>query len=405
MLSRKSQQHLPLIGDEIEYADRGQSADPYAPHPFLRVPLMPWLARISACFHHPIDAMRLMMLFVNTGTYMLTVYAAGIMYGDKASLTAGALLMVMPERFWMSSRFWPEALIGLWLATLPIIFLREDPQWIPALLCGVIALFASLTRIEQILLSPGLLMVWYLREGSVPVWVCVWICAPVLLGHALWTLHNFVKYRLPLPDNTWCFNLTVMQRELQTDPGNHKGIQSCVLSSVPSWQSRSDPSGISSAGKTLISILKQPSNWTRQFLRRAWSLTGPDTFVSQLILSTIPERNRIAGPKTHTLLRIWLHYSVPVMVSLTLCLSLWFGTLPPFYLLPCGMLFLIFCMFHTRTRFRSPLLPSLALWITHLVMTRPLPGDFPVSWIWPALLFPLLTYIFSTKVRSEEGDG
>ena len=139
--------------------------------------------------------MRLFCASASVLTFCLTMVSGWVIGGWIGACLAGLVLLFMPERLVIGNHVWPEAFLALWLSGLHLTLLLTHDPITSAAICGAIILLASLTRIEQLVLMPAVLLV--LRSDDVS------ITTPMLLL-ILWThcagLHSVVH---ALPAVVW----------------------------------------------------------------------------------------------------------------------------------------------------------------------------------------------------------
>lgn len=392
---------LKLVGDEGDYVRRGRSDDPFAPTLFLRVPLIPFLAMVASRFGNPEQALRRMMVLASLLAYLLTMVGGWVLGGEAGALGAGLVLLLFPERGMMSKRIWPEPILSLWLAALQLVLIQDADIFFTATLSGVLVMLASLTRIEQLVLLPAVLLVLFLREASISIQLIVLVCGPTFVAFSLWSMRCRLKYGTWLPDNTWCFNLSVLLRELQSNSEENMHIKDIVSECVPQWEKDPDHSGWESITACLRVTKANPMRLVVQFLQRMISLLGPDTFVSQCIMGPKGNTKGRLGAFLDLAVRCFLKVSVPIVVACFAVTSFAFCVVPPIFLVPALFVFLSFAVVHTRTRFRVSLFPSFALWAVVIFSSSNTAAlsSFDAAGIWVAIL--VMAALLLLVVRNE----
>lgn len=357
------------IGDEEEYLSRGRAADPHAPQPFLRPPVMPWLARAahraSSGSHQAETRLRQFVAFISWLTIALTAIAGWLQHGPGVALLAATLLLAQPERLLLANHLWPETLLGAILAAL--VVLQSQPTCSgTALAIGLLAALGSAIRIDFLIILPCLLLV---HAASGLFWqAAVSLAAPSVLLLIGLAMRNLRRYGVALPDTTWAFNLMAAHCEAQRSPSAPPppSIERPIAEALERWRQLPPPATPREGWTALMALLGSPMGLGRGIVRRLLTLVGPDTFIREKLLprgAAYPELTDAARRRWSMVLR----FSLPALFAVTLTLGVYSQYLPARYAWPTLGLMLVTVLFHARTRNRVAFLPVLSLVAAQLI--------------------------------------
>ncbi len=395
------------IGDEVNYLTRGRLADPFAPQLFLRLPLLPWLSAV--CQRRGGDGekrLRSLLAVTSFLTVVLTAVAGWRLGGPTLAFLAALLLAAQPERILIGCHIWPESLIAFLLAALCAVHtLPATPAL--ALAMGGLATLGVLTRIDFAAVPPLLLAAWWQSHGPPAVATAVALLVPPVVALLWVTVRNGRRYGIPLPENTWAFNLMVASREHSLDDSRPFEIERAVAGTVTTWE-RLEPAQVTRRGSgALVAVLRSPWRFARGTWRRLLTLAGPDTFARQKLLppdGAYPGLDPRARRRWATALKI----AFPVLVTILLISFTAVPRLPASFAWPTLGLMAPAVLFHARTRYRVTAMPALSLLAAQGIMrlAESLPGRplaiAAVAVGAPLLLWALLRIRCSTEVREPE---
>jgi 4-amino-4-deoxy-L-arabinose transferase-like glycosyltransferase len=180
------------------FAFRGQSL-PTAEHPPLHSIVLAGLAELGG--RSP-DAQRLSGTLFGAGTIMALGLIGRRLAGDRAGLLAAGLAAVFPVLIAADGALMSESLFGMLVALLLLAALRlaEAPRAGRAVVLGVVAGLAALTRSEALLLLPLVLVPALRRPGGARAGVAALAaCAAVL---APWIVRTWSAFDQPVAIST-----------------------------------------------------------------------------------------------------------------------------------------------------------------------------------------------------------
>ncbi len=342
------------IGDEGEYLQRGRWPDPHRPLRYLRVPLVPALIKLTTRISvQPEERLRLAGALL--GALAVTLVAlAGWLGGSLAGGLIGAGLMLLwVERLLLAAHLWPDTLLCvLHAAALCLLQLEATPTVAGAL--GLVLALACLTRIEQLALAPGLLVVVILA-GPDRIELCaLLLLAPAAFALLAWSAMAWRRYRIPLPDTTWLFNLRILDRQLGEDRQGAVAVEGSITALLRDEGAR-DAGGVL-AGR----LLRRPLGLLASLLRRLAACFGPDTFVDARLLPPHGAAYPAMSLRGAGTWRLALRCAFPLLALPGLWAIGVSGDAPPWLLAPAPVL-LALVMVHFRSRYRLVLMPWLAL--------------------------------------------
>ncbi len=357
------------VGDEQEYLDRGRSEDPHAPRLFLRPPLLPWLARL---FLNRPEAeagerrLRRLMAAVSVAAVALTAVAGWRLGGPALALLATFLLAVQPERILFGCHLWPDTLLAAALAALAVILTLPAAPAV-ALAAGVVATAGVLIRIDFLAALPLLVAAWSRSEGSLTALTAASLIAPPLVALAVVSLRNARRYGIPLPDNTWAFNLMVVRSEILLGGQHRVGIEGVIADTLVRWRGLSAPEASRRGLAMLGEALRSPWRLAQGIARRLLTVLGPDTFVRQKLLprgAAYPELGDAPRRRWDAALKA----GFPLLVTAALSAAAANGRIPGSYAWPTLGLLAVAVLFHARTRYRVVALPALSLFAAQEIL-------------------------------------
>lgn len=346
------------LHDERSYLDAAKASDPYAPSPFLRMPLFPWLvARCKA--RAPV--LRAVLAMLSVLTVLVTAIAGWQLGGPLVAALAGSILLVQPERVLLSCHVWPDALLALVIAVVTLLLVLRGPvslAWLSGL--AVACTLGALVRIDFLVVPPIVLLSSAASGRNPGLFGVVLLLAPVCLAVGAWTLRNRNRYGVTLPDNTWIFNLMVTQSEARRQPPADLALEPVILETLSRFSKIPIGRLGAEARRSLTAMLQSPVACLRGIANRIARLCGPDSFLCQKILP----RNG-ALPLLHDgarrFLEVALRIAFPLLLSLAVLASTLLREPPAPYTWPALGMFAVAAIFFARTRFRMAQMPTLSL--------------------------------------------
>lgn len=377
------------VEDEAEYLDRGDSADPFGPTPFLRAPLMPGLSWLLGGRSGE-SRLRAMSDLVSVLTILAVAFAGHISHGPLSAVACGVLLAFLPDRMMLGRHLWPDVWLGLWQSLLLGLLCWDSFRApVPDPIFGLVAAAAVLTRIEALLVLPAVgLSLAAAREGT-SLETLLLLSLPsvtVILGSILF---NWRRYRIPLPDTTFLFNLTVMEEEQRRPASEVSAVESLVASAIRQWQGAGPGSLPRRAGGILLRRVRDPVGLLRGVAMRGVQLLGPDTYSREILLNPTFGVYPDLVPDKRRLLRAMARVTFPTLLSLAISAAC-VGSGRLFLLWPALAGLLAASLTHTRTRFRFSALPALCFLVADTWVGLD-PGSrwlmaFIALCLWPVLL-------------------
>ncbi len=358
------------VGDEKAYLAHGEQQDPYKPRMFLRVPLMHWLARRCYLMGCPSTCLRGVMAVSGIVTCGAAFWSAGLAGGLTGMFVCGGVLLCLFERVVFNQHMWPDPLLACFLAIIQLLLLTVEDAVLCGSLCGILVALSALTRLEQLALAPGVFLAILARGASPSLLLLACVAGPAAISYLLWTLHNGLRYGIWLPDNTWLFNLKVMSSEVEATQ-HGQTVQQLVQDVAKDWKQQSTRP---SAG-LFNTLLRSPFTMIYTLLRRVASLLGPETVISQRLLSPRGKAYTQQLPWA----KVLMHLAAPGFVTVAIIWQLYLLRSPPVFLIPSAFIFVAFCAFHTRTRYRLSLLPSLGVWLAWLAGSPAASAGFDIT--------------------------
>ena len=344
------------VSDESEYLARAVAEDPFRPQPFLRLPLPIWIA--SRFRSNPEPRLRGLNVVFSSLTVVLAGSIAWQVGGTQVAILATALLVLHPERTLLACHLWPDGLVALLVSGVTLSWvLLPALGWAAWGLLALACALGCLTRIDFVVVLPVLFYL-AISEGSLSPAASLLLMAPAVLALALWSLRNYRRYGIPLPDDTWAFNLMIARAESQRNREQPFALDPIVKEAFTEWRAGARQRG-SRAWEFLKAAVTRPHRIAGGIGRRLLAFCGPDTFVTQKVLPA--DR---AYPGLDEAMRRRLGRLLTVATPLTFTLAglgiLARGSLPP-WAWPAASLAVISVLFFTRTRYRIAVLPIAAV--------------------------------------------
>jgi len=342
-------------GDEQDYLNRGAWTDPHRPVEYLRVPLFP--ALFQAAHHHcrdPERCLRVLGAMLGSISVVLVGAAGWRADGPVTGMLAAGIMMLWVERLFLASHLWPDTLLCC-LHALALYLLQWPPSVAIAAALGMVVLLATLVRIEQLALAVGLLAVLVLLE---PInWVMWLTCigGPVVLALAVWTGIAWHRYRVPLPDTTWLFNLELLQAQVSRSTTGKLSVQETINQLL-----QSTPSTNGSMQRLGWGLLRSPVSLSLSMLRRLIACFGPDTFIQARLLPPTGEAYPGLSPSRARYWAFLVRWSFPPIALSGLWALAISGTVH-WWLVAAIPVLLALVVVHFRSRYRIVLMPWLAL--------------------------------------------
>lgn len=384
-------------GDEQDYLARGYFADPYRPTVFLRVPLYLTLARwITIRFEQPQRAWRRTNAAIALAAAAVMLMAANVVGGATALWTCGAFLLVLSERTVLATHIWPDTLLSLLNAMLLLLLLLP----VSPLQCALIGLalaMAVLTRIEQLVLLPGVLGALALELGRMSDPLLAVVTAPAVLAILTWSWAAHRRYGTWWPDTTWMFNLRLLEEECAAAGRELVSIEPVVHGFYGSWVQMSPEE----RKLRLFEWMKAPPSRLLSLLTaRVLAFWGPDTFVSDRLLPPAGAAYGALDEGSVHWLKVSLRWSFP-LVSLTCLWAILAAPVYDYYLLPGVLLLGASVLVHFRTRFRLMLIPWLIVAGADGIARIATAGAQPWLWLLLAGLYAAAYWLVRKPPRPE----
>ena len=347
------------IGDELEYLARARAPDPFAPAPFLRVPVVPFLAWIAGA-QHTETRLRSVFAGVTLTTAACVGVAGHLAMGPAGAIAATLVFVLLPDRILLSQHLWPDVVLALWQAILLLLIVwsvRIGP--VPPWCFGAVAAAAAMTRIDGVILLPALSVVCAaIYQPVAPALAVLWLPAAALL--AAWTLRNSRSYAIRLPDDTWRFNVVVLDEEHHRSAAADVPVETLIRTVLPGWLAVSQGEQHAMFRRASAAIARRPLRLLRGAYGRAWQMLGADTFLTERLLHPVEG----AYPRVPTAMRRaierYARAGFPILVALAVAGAA-VDRLAALCLVPCAAAFVASSLVHGRTRYRHSLLPPLSM--------------------------------------------
>lgn len=346
-----------MIGDEGEYVKRGQKRDPLEPDPFLRVPIMPLLARLALAKQSPPNRLRLLQRGLSALTIGAVAFGGYLIAGYIGLWVAAAIFILLPERMLLAQHLWPDVPLATILAAWSMGALlppSEPTFW----LLGCLNALAFLTRVDALAITPTSLLAVLLIFPEQFHAALLPLIAPCLLSGLLLSLRNGETYGLWLPDNTAFFNLTLMHKETAEQEKTYTTTR--VKAVKKDWDAASHQTRMAQGILAVSGIVKRPLRTLLGIWQRFLGLCGKETFISQKLLHPTRGAYPQARPEQFKSWNYLLRFAFPLLLAATIAALVQHQGIP-FFLTATLALFFVSFLFHTRTRYRLALLPGMVL--------------------------------------------
>jgi len=341
------------LGDECEYLERGRWSDPHRPTLYLRVPGIATLMRLAALgFRDPERGLRLAGALLGALAVVLVALAGAMSGLGMAGLLAAIVLLALPERVLLSAHLWPDTLLcTLHAAALALAVSPQSDAVTLAL--GMVAMLATLVRIEQLALAAGLLLLVVWRDPSQVALSSLLLLGPSLAALALWTCIAWRRYGIALPDTTWLFNLRILQGQVQAPEAGPVRVQGTIAALL-----RRHRQG--EAHPPLSGLVRKTPSLMASALRRLLACFGPDTFVTGRLIPPMGQAYPAMQTGTAGCLAVGLRWCYPMLAAVSIW-ALLVSNHWPDYLLVAVPVLLSLVVVHFRSRYRLVLMPWLFL--------------------------------------------
>ncbi len=383
------------MGDEIEYLERGRSANPYRFPLFHRLPVLPTMARLGACSQKPIATMRLFSIFFSAAAMAATAGAATRAGGPAVAVVLCLFLLLSPERIILGSRIWPDVYLAVTTSGIALILtLTPSPLGYEtsAILTGLLVAFAVLVRLDALVLIPSAAIAWVGFNGWNHSSHLVFVVGPPVAAFLGWWLVSKALLGETWPDTTWRFNLGIAVQDALAQTEKKEIVIDDLVERHLNRTASDHGDGDPEAGAPWISH-------ARSFMSRLRAMTGPDAFVGGKLLAG-DDRGRCA--LSGRLATILLRLSTPLLLAMSVVVFATSPTSAMWLAIPPVVLLVPPVLFHARTRYRLPvlfgLLPALAGSLSVL-----LSGPHSVlSWVLGAAGFSALSAILARRPQRLE---
>lgn len=363
------------IGDEGEYLQRGRWPDPHRPVRYLRVPLVPALFRFaSLCSAQPENGLRFAGALLGAFAVTLVALAGSLGGSPLAGLLGAGLMLLWIERLLLAAHLWPDTLLCV-LHAAALCLLQLEPTPLVAGALGLVLALACLTRIEQLALAPGLLAVLVLADpGRTGLGaLLLLLLAPTAFALFAWSAVAWRRYRIPLPDTTWLFNLRILDRQLDEDRRGAIAVERSIKALLRE-------EGTRDAGGSLVRrLLRRPLGLLASLLRRLAASFGPDTFVDARLLPPHGAAYPAMSERSARTWRLALRASFPLL-ALPGLWAIGVSGAAPLWLLAAAPVLLALVVVHFRSRYRLVLMPWLALAAAQAALALPARPPSMADW-------------------------
>jgi hypothetical protein len=347
-----------LVGDEKDYLHRGSRPDPHKPTVYLRVPLFPELSRwINILFCNPERAWRWINILFSTASAGIVLWTAYTVGGETTLLISGLCLLLLIERQLLAQHIWPDTLLSLFNAILLLLLITYPPTVSIALIIGVVLMLSVMTRIEQLVLLPAVVVVLTLKLGCIDYTMSVLVLAPAIASLLLWTLVAKLRYGIAWPDTTWMFNVDLLKGELAAQQAGVHSINPMVAGVHLKWiQMQGNGKTPKTTAIEQMSLLKL----LHTLVAKGLSFWGADSFVVGRLLPPSGRAYPDMDARLLRLLKVLLRWTFP-LVSLTCFWAVLIAPSIGYYFIPAVFLYLATVSVHFRTRYRLNLIPWLVV--------------------------------------------
>jgi 4-amino-4-deoxy-L-arabinose transferase-like glycosyltransferase len=227
------------LADGRGFVNPFRTSDPYAQQPPLWTLVLGGTQLIGL---KSVFAKKLLFAVLGSTTAVLVGIAGRQIVSDRVGIVAGTIVAVYPG-FWLYERNLNAETIVFPLIAIVVILAyryRERPGWGLAIALGIALGVLTLSRSEQVLLIPLLLVPLMLSTGDV-AWMSrvgrlAAACAVIILAQAPWTLYNLDRFEKPVILSTG-FGFTAQAGACNsTFYGDRLGsfdTQKCVVFAIP----------------------------------------------------------------------------------------------------------------------------------------------------------------------------
>ena len=394
------------VGDERAYLISAHFEDPHVPWQFLRPPLFIWIvARFigrEACELH----LRLLMVSLSAVTAGVTAAAAWQLGGPLLAVLSSALLIFHPENILISCHIWPDIVLALVIALLNLLIvapLAGAPLLVLAV--GMVCAVGAHTRIDFVIVPP--IVGASLVSSNVTLGPYGWLSllAPTVAGLVLYSLRNYRRYGIPLPDTTWAFNLMASETEMLQGAAEPREIEPIVSTTFSRWQELEEPERHRRVLGFARQVVANPLRFLLIAGQRLLTMMGPDSFVRQKLLRN-PGAYPELGERGRTLLEAPLAVASPLLFTFVVVTMLLRGSPPPSYSWPAFGVLLAPVLFFARTRYRVAVFPTFALLAAQgivdlpALLNAPTPTQVALLLLSPLALWVLVRFVPRVEVST-----
>lgn len=381
------------IGDEIEYIERGTSSNPYRFPVFHRLPVLPTVALFAARTDHPEGALRLASMIFSAIAMATTAGAASRTAGPVVATILCLALLAIPERILLGSRIWPDVYLAAATGGIALaLTLAPEPLGFTSAagLIGLLLASAVLTRLDALVLVPATTVAWVAVSRMPQSSDLLLIVAPPAVAFLGWWLVSKALLGERWPDTTWKFNvgITVQDALIQKQDGPI-AVDDLIDRHVGRFNSQ--PGGRTPTASRIA--------YVRSFFSRFRAIVGPDTFVTAKLLSS---ENFGTCSRPELLTTALLRFSCPMLFASSAVLFLWQPSAAGWLAFPSLMLMLPPILFHTRTRYRLPVLYGLVPAAAGSLIAILFPAQPAGSWLIALLCTVAATLILTCHPRRVE---
>lgn len=341
------------IGDEIEYLDRARSTDPFSPVPFLRVPLFIGVVALSGGRER---WARFVVLVIGQLAVAATSIAGALLAGPAGALSAGAVFVLLPDRWVLAPHLWPDVLLAFWQALLlALLAAAVTGTTVAPWMFGIVCAAAALTRLDSLAMLLAVTVLPLARGGWSPIGGTAVLWAPTVVGLGAVAVHRRRRYGSYAIDDTAAFNARVLQVELQRPS---LPVQAAV---EVAWGERRSTAGRSARRSSLVDLMRTPGRFCVAAVRRLGQMLGPDTFAAERLLAAGSPAYSRARPRFRQWALRGVRVGFPVLVALATAGAI-ASRIDRSPLIPSLVTLLAVSAVHARTRFRCSVLPALSCW-------------------------------------------
>lgn len=383
------------LGDEIEYMERGRSANPYRFPLFHRLPVLPTMARLAAGTGHPCATLRLTSVFFSAAAMAATAGASTRLGGPVIATVLCLFLLLVPERIILGSRIWPDVYLAAATGGIALILsLTPAPigHGASALLTGLLVAFAVLVRLDALVLVPAAAAAWVGFNGwSHPIHL-LFVVGPAVAAFLGWWWVSKALLGESWPDTTWKFNLGIAAQDALAQTGEGTIV---IDDLIERHRARS----ASDLGDRAPEPRAPWTSYVRSIISRLRAMTGPDVFINgKLLPGDGHEQCIFSGSLATGLLRL----SVPLFLAASIVVFAASPTTAGWLALPSIALLLPPILFHARTRYRLPVLFGLVPALAGPLNAHLSGPHSGLSWIVVAAAISVLTAVLAREPQRLE---